>query len=194
MGYVAVTGGSEAIDAALELLCQYRAGGEEELTVTALKDGLRMLVDRVMGEAGLYAPDYAALALKQSEGNTDEAVFLLRAYRSTLPRSYYARPLSGMRLVRHISAAFKDIPGGQVLGPTYDYTHRLLDFSLAQPGALSGYRRAEPEDDAPEAPVDIYAGGVTRWLMEQGLISSEPSAETEPFDITENMLRFPAPR
>ena len=35
-----------------------------------------------------------------------------------------------MRIARRISAAFKDIPGGQVLGATYDYTHRLMNFSL----------------------------------------------------------------
>jgi len=35
-----------------------------------------------------------------------------------------------MRIIRRISAAFKDIPGGQILGPTYDYTHRLLDFDI----------------------------------------------------------------
>jgi alpha-D-ribose 1-methylphosphonate 5-triphosphate synthase subunit PhnI len=33
-------------------------------------------------------------------------------------------------LSRRISAAFKDVPGGQLLGPTYDYTQRLLDFAL----------------------------------------------------------------
>ena len=43
-----------------------------------------------------------------------------------------------------------DIPGGQVLGPTYDYTHRLLDFSLA----ASGER-----PQAPTAPVDSETPG-----------------------------------
>lgn len=37
---------------------------------------------------------------------------------------------ASMRLERRISAVYKDIPGGQMLGPTYDYTHRLLDFTL----------------------------------------------------------------
>ena len=35
-----------------------------------------------------------------------------------------------MLVERRISASFKDIPGGQILGSTTDYTHRLLDFSL----------------------------------------------------------------
>lgn len=37
-----------------------------------------------------------------------------------------------MAVRRRISATFKDLPGGQVLGPTFDYTHRLLDFSLLE--------------------------------------------------------------
>jgi len=39
-----------------------------------------------------------------------------------------------MELDRRISATFKDLPGGQVLGPTYDYTQRLLDFTLLAQG------------------------------------------------------------
>ena len=37
-----------------------------------------------------------------------------------------------MHIRRRISSAFKDIPGGQMLGPTYDYVHRLLNFSLTE--------------------------------------------------------------
>lgn len=95
---------------------------------------MRGLVDRVMGEGGLYSPELAALAIKQAEGNIEEAVFLMRAFRSTLPRKYYSKTVDTekMRIVRRISAAFKDIPGGQLLGPTYDYSHRLLDFDLVE--------------------------------------------------------------
>jgi alpha-D-ribose 1-methylphosphonate 5-triphosphate synthase subunit PhnI len=32
-----------------------------------------------------------------------------------------------MRCDRRVSATFKDLPGGQVLGPTFDCTHRLID-------------------------------------------------------------------
>lgn len=93
---------------------------------------MSLLVDRVMSEAGLYAKEYAALALKQCEGSVEEAVFLLRAYRSTLKRSYdtYVADTKNMRIVRRISSAFKDIQGGQILGATYDYTHRLMHFGL----------------------------------------------------------------
>ncbi len=61
-----------------------------------------------------------------------EAIFLLRAYRTTLPRFGYSQPLdtSAMKIERRISATYKDQLGGQLLGPTFDYTHRLLDPSL----------------------------------------------------------------
>ena len=84
--------------------------------------------------------------MKQGRGDMVEAVFLLRAYRTTLPRFGYAEPIDTgrMAVLRRISATFKDIPGGQVLGPTFDYTHRLLDFALAA--------EAQSEPQAPETP------------------------------------------
>ena len=133
MAYVAVSGGGEALDRAASLVERSRLKGPASVELQALENRLSLLIDRIMGEAGFYAPHYAALALKQSEGAPEEAVFLLRAYRSTLTRAYCSLPLDGadMNLQRRISAAFKDITGGQFLGATYDYTHRLLDFELA---------------------------------------------------------------
>lgn len=111
MAYVAVSGGQEAIEESIRLLHCMRGSTFKELEVEAIEKKLGLLVDRVMSESGLYAPAYAALALKQAEGSIEEAVFLLRAYRSTLSRNYYTLPASGteMRAVRRISAAFKDI-------------------------------------------------------------------------------------
>jgi alpha-D-ribose 1-methylphosphonate 5-triphosphate synthase subunit PhnI len=85
-----------------------------------------------MGEGSLYAPKLVALAIKQSAGNIFEASFILRTYRTTLPRFKYSLPQSTkeMRIIRRISTAFKNIPGGQILGPTSDYTLRLLNFKL----------------------------------------------------------------
>ena len=65
-------------------------------------------------------------------------MFLIRAYRTTLPRFGVIAPgrHRGHGGDRRISATFKDLPGGQVLGPTFDYTHRLLDFQLAAEGEV----------------------------------------------------------
>ena len=197
MAYVAVSGGTEAIEASIELLKYYRSGGKDDLATESIRDGLRLLVDRVMGEAGLYAPDYAALALKQCEGSVDEAVFLLRAYRSTLPRNHYAQVLDpgSMRLIRRISSAFKDVPGGQLLGPTYDYTHRLIDFGIVDETAdrMRAWREDRLSKLDATAPLTGCAR-VTGLLREEGLIAGEPTTEEVAFDVTQHMLSFPAPR
>jgi alpha-D-ribose 1-methylphosphonate 5-triphosphate synthase subunit PhnI len=197
MAYVAVSGGTEAIEASIELLKYYRTGGKEDLDIATLRDSLKLLIDRVMGEAGFYAPDYAAIALKQCEGSIDEAVFLLRAYRSTLSRNYYANTLdsSEMRLIRRISSAFKDIPGGQVLGPAYDYTHRLINFDVAAKDTAESTRwRQQYLSDAGETEPMAGCKRVTELLQEEGLIAREQTDEQKPFDVTQHMLAFPAPR
>jgi alpha-D-ribose 1-methylphosphonate 5-triphosphate synthase subunit PhnI len=138
--YVAVKGGAAAIDHSWRLLAQQRRGNpaHPELEVDQIRAQLPLAVDRVMTEGSLYDPQLAALAIKQAAGDLLEAIFLVRAYRTTLPRFGASEPLDTSRIAlkRRISAAFKDVPGGQVLGPTYDYTQRLLDFALMaqQPG------------------------------------------------------------
>lgn len=199
MGYVAVTGGREAIAASVELLKEYRSGGKNTLELNAIKERMALLIDRIMSEAGLYAPDYAALALKQCEGSPEEAVFLLRAYRSTLPRGYESITVSGeqMHIRRRISSAFKDIPGGQLLGPTYDYVHRLLNFELAEETEEELMQwREEFAKQAEEQPVELSdtAPRVLDLLREEGLLEEVEEDHSEPCDVTMEMLPLPAPR
>lgn len=133
--YVAVKGGEQAIDKAHTLLANRRRGDRSvpALTLDQITEQLSIAVDRVMGEGSLYDPELSALAVKQARGDMIEAIFLLRAYRTTLPRFGTSEPLDtgAMCIERRVSATFKDLPGGQVLGPTFDYTHRLLDGALA---------------------------------------------------------------
>ena len=201
MAYVAVSGGGEAVDQAAVLVEEYRSSGEVAVEPEALENRMGILIDRIMGEAGFFAPHYASLALKQSEGSPEEAVFLLRAYRSTLTRAFKSIPLDGadMNLHRRISAAFKDIAGGQFLGATYDYTHRLLDFEDGGQEPDSPAAKApEPERNEtstllspPKSP--IKAPRVSDELRKEGLISSLNDG-TPPMDITQHPLSFPAPR
>jgi alpha-D-ribose 1-methylphosphonate 5-triphosphate synthase subunit PhnI len=185
--YVAVKGGERAIDAAHRLLAEDRRGDpdEPELTPAQIRAQLKLGVDRVMTEGSLYDRDLAALALKQARGDQIEAIFLLRAYRTTLPRFAASRPVetSRMALERRISATFKDLPGGQVLGPTFDYTHRLIDHALAGPHA------AEPPEEG--APVADDAPRVLDLLQQEGLI--EPSGDA-PGRPTRRPTRRPARR
>lgn len=190
MAYVAVKGGEAAIEQSLKLLDEvYQSSGRLEVK-TILTD-MPLLIDKVMSEAGMYAPEYAALALKQSKGSVEEAVFLLRAYRSTLKRDYYSLPADckNMRIMRRISAAFKDIPGGQILGASFDYAHRLLDFSLLEE---NGRPIAEnTEEDTAE---DIYCGRVDELLQADGILEQPEKDDSKPYDITTHVLTFPAPR
>jgi alpha-D-ribose 1-methylphosphonate 5-triphosphate synthase subunit PhnI len=195
MAYVAVSGGREAVENAGVLAEKYRRKGSRAVDLEALENRMSLLIDRIMSEAGFYAPRYAALALKQAEGSPEEAVFLLRAYRSTLSRSHQSLPLdgAGMSIHRRVSAAFKDIPGGQFLGATRDYTHRLLDFDLPD------NEESPPADDekapAPdrETQTPIKAPRLSETLKSEGLLKQETDA-SPPVDITRYPLSFPAPR
>ncbi|RCW51725.1 carbon-phosphorus lyase complex subunit PhnI [Paenibacillus prosopidis] len=201
MAYVAVTGGQEAIEEANGLAHFYRVKDTTpSLDIESIEKQLRLLVDRVMGEGGMYAPEYAALALKQAEGDPAEAAFLLRAYRSTLPRNHYSLTVQpvDMRVIRRISSSFRDIPGGQMLGPTYDYTHRMLNFSLRQESNEDMIAFAKEYTDAAElADGSLTFKKVADLLREQGLMAKAAkgkSEEQEPFDITRQKMTIPTTR
>ncbi|MFP4299895.1 MAG: carbon-phosphorus lyase complex subunit PhnI [Spirulinaceae cyanobacterium] len=191
MAYVAVKGGEKAIRNAEQLLQAKRRGDRAipELSLEQIQQQLSLAVNRVMAEGSLYDPELAALAIKQSWGDLVEAIFLLRAYRTTLPRLYYSQPLDTDRihLQRRISAIFKDVPGGQRLGPTYDYVHRLLDFKLAAEGSAPTAPHTEPKEKAQTPRIlDI--------LGKEGLIQPENDNDADPCDLTRQPLRFPASR
>ena len=191
--YVAVKGGEKAIDNAHRLLADERRGdrGVAELQIDQVKEQLTLAVDRVMAEGSLFDRDLAALAIKQARGDLIEAIFLLRAYRTTLPRFGDCSPMqsSRMQLRRRISAVFKDVPGGQILGPTFDYTHRLLDPSLMDgedvPRAV---RESVGADDAFPRVLDI--------LEQDALVEAPPQdPDAGPADdLTRTPLDFPANR
>jgi len=196
--YVAVKGGEQAIEAAHRLLAQERRGDPAvpELSLAQIEEQLALLVDRVMAEGSLHDRELAALAIKQARGDLLEAVFLLRAYRTTLPRFGASEPIDtgSMTIRRRISATFKDLPGGQILGPTFDYTHRLLDFDLAAGAdaelAGAGEPTSAPDDGEASMP------RVVDLLDREGLIEAEePDDESDPVpDLTRAPLRFPADR
>ena len=188
--YVAVKGGERAIENAHAWLAEERRGNTDiaELSIAQIREQLSLAVNRVMAEGSLYDPDLAALAIKQARGDLIEAIFLIRAYRTTLPRFGASEPLDTgiMACDRRISATFKDLPGGQVLGPTFDYTHRLLDFKLAADGEVT----KAPSRDAETGNVPH----VTEFLNREGLIAEAPHDDTPPPDLTREPLEMPADR
>jgi alpha-D-ribose 1-methylphosphonate 5-triphosphate synthase subunit PhnI len=190
--YVAVKGGERAIENAHRLLAHERRGDRDvaEVSLAQISEQLSLGVDRVMTEGSLYDRELASLAIKQARGDMIEAIFLVRAFRATLPRFGATDPVDTgrMQVRRRISSTFKDIPGGQILGPTFDYTHRLLDPQLA-------------EGFVPELPAtsDAPAGAmprVTDILGIDGLIESSPRTDDDApvGDLTREPLSFPADR
>lgn len=194
--YVAVKGGETAILNSYLLLAEQRRGdlALPELSVAQIQQQLKLAVDRVMNEGSVYDPELAALAIKQASGDVVEAIFLLRAYRATLPRLGTTLPLKTerMQLDRRVSATFKDLPGGQLLGPTYDYTQRLLDFTLLAQGQTETALHAAP----PEQMANSSTPRVVDLLNAEGLIETRPipPGDPAPVDLTREPLRFPAAR
>ncbi|MVA23956.1 carbon-phosphorus lyase complex subunit PhnI [Agrobacterium vitis] len=190
--YVAVKGGETAIANAHSLLADRRRGDRSlpTMTVDQIVEQLALAVGRVMAEASLYDRKLAALAIKQARGDMIEAIFLLRAYRTTLPRFGLSEPVDtgAMRIERRISATYKDLPGGQLLGPTFDYTHRLLDPSLLEEGDV--------EPPVQKTPTSEAAMRVSDILREEGLIEPDGDMPEDHLagDITRQPIEFPMAR
>ena len=198
--YVAVKGGETAILNSYKLLEEQRRGDPSlpELTVDQIRQQLKLSVDRVMTEGSVYDPELAALAIKQASGDLVESIFLLRAYRATLPRlgNTCAIDTSRMQLMRRISATFKDLPGGQVLGPTYDYTQRLLDFTLMANAQTGDSHQSQTTENTLGPLEQESVPRVIDLLNQENLIETFecPKDDPLPKDLTREPLRFPADR
>jgi alpha-D-ribose 1-methylphosphonate 5-triphosphate synthase subunit PhnI len=192
--YVAVKGGEAAIANAHRLLAERRRGDRSvpALTLEQIVEQLALAVDRVMAEGSLYDRDLAALAIRQARGDMIEAIFLLRAARTTMPRLGVSLPVDTgrMRIERRVSATYKDLPGGQLLGPTFDYTHRLLDPEVTDGGDAKG--PVATSRDVTEGRVPR----VSELLDGEGLIEGDGDlpADHATGDLTREPLEFPLDR
>jgi alpha-D-ribose 1-methylphosphonate 5-triphosphate synthase subunit PhnI len=187
--YVAVKGGERAIANAHALLAAEGRGapGSAPVEIGQVAGQLGVLVSRVMTEGSLHDPELAARALLQAQGDVLEAVTLLRSYRTTLPRFGYTLPLdtAGLPPQRRISAAFKDLPGGQQLGATFDYTHRLFSDAAA---ARVETREADAGATMPRV-ADLL--GATALIEPD---SHPGQDDEEPADITREPTVYPMTR
>ena len=196
--YVAVKGGEKAIANAHALLAQRGRGQESAARIDyeQVRDQMGVLVSRVMAEGSLYDPDLAAKALLQAQGDVLEAVTLLRSYRTTLPRFGITVAIDTANLPpeRRVSATFKDIPGGQQLGATFDYTHRLLADDLDETAGPAPADRSEDEDA-----IDERMPRITDLLGIDALIEADRPADEEwtdpdPADLTREPTIHPMSR
>jgi alpha-D-ribose 1-methylphosphonate 5-triphosphate synthase subunit PhnI len=194
MGYVGVKGGKDAILNAETLVEYYRCRkGGRPIGVDQIQNQMRLLVDKVMSEGSLYAPEIAALALKQTEGDPMEAAYLVRAFRSTVSRVCFSVPAKSAEMfcIRRISSSFQDIPGGQVLGPSRDYAQRLIRFDLKDEARFT----ADPPRTKDDTPLDEPVEKVVDYLRRQGLMETPvKDLDQLPYDITRQPVVFPLDR
>jgi alpha-D-ribose 1-methylphosphonate 5-triphosphate synthase subunit PhnI len=187
--YVAVKGGEQAIANAHALLAKRGRGEEADPAITAdqVRDQLGVFVSRVMAEGSLYDPDLASRAVVQAQGDALEAITLMRTYRTTLPRfgSTVAIDTAGLPSERRVSATFKDLPGGQQLGATFDYTHRLLTEPSELPDIAAD---PEPGDRMPRVTELLGAGALIEPVTEH------PDEDPDPADLTREPTVFPMGR
>ncbi|HYZ53448.1 MAG TPA: carbon-phosphorus lyase complex subunit PhnI [Streptosporangiaceae bacterium] len=193
MGYAGVRGGLESILAAEKLVRDKRdhaaapwVSGEQ------IVQRFRLAMDRIMGEAGLYGEAVAADAFRQAEGDTLEAAHLVRAYRSTLPRLAVSEPIDPDELIalRRIVPAYRTPDGPQLLGRTTDYTGRLLERQQSPPDGQAGQAPPARPATGERSPQRFSA-----MLRKLGLLAERPAEpDNEPFDVTRQAARPPAPR
>ncbi|CAN5702566.1 carbon-phosphorus lyase complex subunit PhnI [soil metagenome] len=205
MGYAAAKGGLDAITAAEDLVRAKRMGAPSPwLGVDQVVDRLRLAVDRVMSEGGLWDPDLAALALRQAEGDPIEAAHLLRAHRSTLPRLAYSEPVDADELsaLRRIVPAYRNPPGPQLLGRTTDYTGRLIELLPEDDLRAEGEKLRVMADEATRqggaaagSGVDAAPTRLYELLRSMDLVVDRRTGDDpEPWDITRRPAQPPAPR
>lgn len=188
MSYVAIKGGTEAIRSSKRFFhAELQAG--ESIGDEALIKGLRYATDRVMGEGALYTEKLAAQAIRQSGGDLLEAAFYVRAHRSTCQRIGSAEVIdsSAIRVIRRISSTFKDVRGGQILGPSCDYVIRLFAEYRRNAGKSGSFPKSAYADD-------LRVESALSPLRETDRIIVLANDEAHPFDITRSFPLPPYPR
>lgn len=188
--YTTLKASREAIDNAHRWQAEAPPGdaGSPSIAPAQISGQLHHVTERVMAEGALYDPELAAMALRQASGDVLEAVHLLRAFRATLPRFATSLAIDTDRMCprRRISAVQKEPAGGQILGPTTDYGHRLLDTAMHDAKATAP---AEGEPASVES-------RVSDELLADGLLEAAESGikDTDPPDLGQQALQLPVGR
>ena len=189
-------GGTSAILATEELLKE-RADANRDIAAESVYAAIPEYIDAVMGEGGLWDPILASRAVLQAAGDQAEAVHLLRAHRSTLPRLARSEPVNPdeMQLLRRIVPAQRNPDGPQMLGLTFDYSPRLISDD-GDPLKLDADDLTAGDSDTN---VDAYADKpverFSTWLRERDLlVSRHDESDPEPYDLTLHPISLPAER
>src|SRR5699024_10215362 len=131
-------------------LVQQRAKSQEGLA------RLPLLEQQVCSEAGIWAPEAAARAIVQAQGDIPIAVSLLKVWAAALPH-IDSLPVEDedIRIVRRISSAYATVPGGQWLGFAPELASRTLDWDDYEAEVSDEANEpAEPEGTDQDAAAD----------------------------------------
>ncbi|HYZ67789.1 MAG TPA: carbon-phosphorus lyase complex subunit PhnI [Mycobacterium sp.] len=133
---------NDALDAARAIAQTTRHGGSVNTAV---------LEEQICAEAGLWETAVARRALDQAHGDPAHAVSMLRVWAATQPH-LRALPVAAedVVLIRRLSSAYPQIPGGQWLGFAPDLIARQLDWT--QPSAAEAAQPAPTAATADDAP------------------------------------------
>jgi alpha-D-ribose 1-methylphosphonate 5-triphosphate synthase subunit PhnI len=185
-------GGTEAIVAAEQLVLERRAQLDSSLTPESVIESFPLAIDRIMGEGGLWDPDTAAAAYLQANGDITEAVHLIRAHRSTLPRLAYSEPLDPreVKLLRRVVSTQRQPDGPILLGETVDYTARIIHNSDQMPLPVVD----ELDTEAPARHADEPFRRYRDYLSDKGVLVDRTATDDEPVDIQLTAPELPAHR
>jgi alpha-D-ribose 1-methylphosphonate 5-triphosphate synthase subunit PhnI len=201
-------GGTEAIVAAEQLVLQRRALLRNRIDLDTVIESFPIALDRIMGEGGLWDPPTAAAAFLQAGGDPAEAVHLLRAHRSTLPRLAFSEPVlpREMEILRRIVPAHRLPDGPQLLGETVDYTARLLQNGDESPLPVERSEQDQHERSEQDQQPSEQTATARQWpdeefqryrdyLAERGVLADRtPTDDPEPFDLAMVAPQLPAER
>ncbi len=183
MGYVAIKGGEEAIKNSLSFY-EESIVSKQNITDQDIENSLKYAVDKVMSEGSLYSKKLSSVAIKKAGGDLLNAAFFIRAHRSSCARAGIAKTINTdkMRVVRRISSAFKDIKGGQILGPSNDYEVKLILKKAMDKTIWDEFS----EDD-------IFVESALKPLRDSGIVK-ELAKDESVSDITRIFPNPPYPR
>lgn len=181
MGFVAIKGGEEAISNSLAF---YNEETKSSIGYKEIQNSLKFAVDKVMSEGSLYTKKLSSMAIAKSGGDLLNAAFFVRSHRSSCARAGIAKIINTqeMRIIRRISSAFKDIAGGQILGPSNDYEVKLVLKEVTHNTLWDNY------DDS-----DIFAASALKPLRDADMVKKLPK-ESAISDITRVFPSAPYPR
>ncbi|MDV3129746.1 carbon-phosphorus lyase complex subunit PhnI [Mycobacterium sp. 21AC1] len=152
---------------------------------------IALLEQQVCAEAGLWEPAAARRALDQAHGDTAHAVSMLRVWAATQPHlGAPAIRFEDTVLIRRLSSAFPQVPGGQWLGFAPELRARQLDWSerpAPEPAPASA-----PQSPADEAPRRTEVPRVRDLIDDVPLV--DPPQDGEGDDPADTVLTPPLHR